>query len=127
VDRWAVAPAAKEVAAYFERAPLPVRVTAKELDALVHAVLPNVVAGIKWSVPFYALKGPVCYISVARTHVTFGLLQGVDVSDASGRLIGTGKSPIRKAIFSAGEPVPRATVRAWLRDARRLDASWGTP
>lgn len=122
---WDLRADAAAVRAYYARLDLPVRVVARQLDALARAELPGARAGIKWAVPFYYLRGPVCYVSAAKRHVTFGLLRGVDVEDASGRLVGTGKSPIRKATFAAGADVPERTVRAWLRQARRLDAKWG--
>lgn len=115
------------MARYYARLPLPTRLVAAELDHLARAALPGAAVGIKWRVPFYALREPVCYVSAASRHVTFGLLRGIDVPDASGLLTGTGRSPIRKAVFPAGEDVPRATVRGWLRHARRLDATSGGP
>ena len=123
---WDIPVAEDEVARYYARLPGPVRDVALGLDALARASLPDVRVGVKWSVPFYSLRGPVCYVSAAKKHVTFGLVQGIDVPDASGRLVGTGKSPIRKAVLPAGEPVPKALVRGWLREAKRLDATWGT-
>ena len=125
VADWDIPVAEDEVARYYARLPGPVRDVALDLDALARAALPRVRVGIKWSVPFYSLRGPVCYVSAAKKHVTFGLVQGIDVRDASGCLVGTGKSPIRKAVFPVGEPVPKALVRGWLRDAKRLDATWG--
>ena len=122
---WDIPEDEKAVQAYYDRLALPVRLVARELDALVRAAVPDARLGMKWSVPFYSRKGPICYVSAAKKHVTFGLLKGVDVADASGRLVGTGKSPIRKAVFPAGEPVPKTLVRGWLREAKRLDARWG--
>lgn len=122
---WDIAPDEEKVERYFDRLALPVRLVARELDTLARKALPGCAVGIKWGVPFYALRGPVCYISCAKEHVTFGLLMGVDVEDPSGILEGTGKSPIRKAVFRAGEPLPTAVVRAWLKKARKLDATWG--
>ncbi|HUR69478.1 MAG TPA: DUF1801 domain-containing protein [Candidatus Thermoplasmatota archaeon] len=122
---WAIAPDEVAVERYLAKMPLPTRVVAIELDALARAAIPRMTIGIKWSVPFYAKKGPICYLSAAKEHVTFGLVQGAGIPDASGLLVGTGKSPIRKAIFPAGEPVPRAIVRAWLRHAAKLDKTWG--
>ena len=106
---------------YFDKLSLPVRIVARDLDALARKGLPGCRVAIQYGVPFYSLRGPVCYISAAKEHVTFGPLRGVDVEDGSGRLRGTGKSPIRKAVFPAGEPAPKAVVRGWLQAARRLD------
>lgn len=106
---------------YLARLPLPVRVVARSLDALAREELGGPRVGIKYGVPFYALREPVCYVSAAKRHVTFGLLRGVEVEDASGLLTGTGKSPIRKAVFPAGADVQERVVRGWLRQARRLD------
>lgn len=125
MPRWEVEPDDEAVERYLGRLALPVRVVARELDALARSELRGGLVGIKWGVPFYALRGPVCYVSAAKAHVTFGLLQGVHVEDASGLLVGTTKSPIRKAVFEAGEKVPKGAVRGWLRQARRLDATWG--
>lgn len=122
---WDVVADDAAVAAYLARLPGPVREVAAELDGLVRAVLPDARAGIKWSVPFYARKGPVCYVSAAKRHVTFGFLQGEKLEDASGLLVPTPRSPIRKAVFAVGAKVPRRHVRAWLAQARRLDESWG--
>ena len=116
------APPEGEVAAYYARLPGPLRDLALDLDALARAALPGVEARIRYGVPFYVARAPVCYVSVARAHVTFGLLRGADVPDASGLLTGTGKSDIRKATFRPGEPLPRSVVAGWLREARRLDA-----
>lgn len=122
---WSIPADEEAVSRYYARLPGPVRDVATELDGLARSALPDARVGIKWAVPFYSRKGPVCYVSAARKHVTFGLVQGADVPDDSGRLVGTGKSPIRKAVFIVGEPVPRTVVRGWLRHAKRLDATWG--
>jgi hypothetical protein len=112
---------AAAVEAYYDRLPLPIRATARTLGALAREALPGARAIIRYGVPFYCLREPVCYVSAAKAHVTFGLTRGVEVPDRSGLLTGTGRSPIRKATFRVGDPVPEATVRAWLRHARRLD------
>ncbi len=124
---WRVSADAAAVKAYFAALPLPVRCVARQLDAWVREEIPEVTVGIKWRVPFYALTGPVCYVSGAKNHVTFGIVKGDHVEDASGLLTGTGKSPIRKAIFKANTDVPEATVRTWLRAAREADETWDAP
>jgi len=98
----------------------PVGDLARRLRKIVHDAVPDAEEGMKWGVPFFVRKGPLCYISPARRHVTFGLARGVEIDDTSGRLCGTGKSPIRKAEIRPGD-LPEADVRGWLAQAVALD------
>lgn len=122
---WNIRPASAEAKAYVAALPLPVRAVARTLDGAVRDTIPGVRVGMKWAVPFYYSKGAICYVSAAQRHVTFGLVNGDKISDASGFLTGTGKSPIRKATFRVGDEVPEKVVTAWLRQAKKLDAYWG--
>jgi len=109
-----------EVDAYLARLPLPARVLADELRALVHRHAPGAREAIRYGVPFFLLGDePLCYVSAARTHVTFGFAQGDRIADASGRLVGTGRSPIRKATLALDEPVPPEAA-AWVAQAAAL-------
>lgn len=125
IASWRIEPDEKAVERYFEKLALPIRIIAKELDAIARKELRGCTIGMKWSVPHYGLRGPVCYISAAKKHVNFGLHQGINVPDPSGLLEGTKKSPIRKVIFPAGAEVPKAVVRGWLREAKKVDMDWG--
>jgi hypothetical protein len=122
---WRIPPDEDKVARYYASKPAPVREVALELDAIVRKEIPGVKAGIKWAVPFYVRKWPVCYVSVGKRHVTFGLLHGERIPDASGLLAGTGKSTIRSAKFRPSDPIPKAAVRGWLKASRKFDDSWG--
>lgn len=84
MESWKVAPDEERVEGYFARLALPVRLVARELDALAREGLPGCAVGIKWGVPFYTLRRPVCYVSCAKKRVTFGLLMGADIEDPSG-------------------------------------------
>ncbi|MGB0652978.1 MAG: DUF1801 domain-containing protein [Thermoplasmatota archaeon] len=81
---------------------------------------PDVVEGIAWGVPFYFRKGPLCYTSAAKTHVTVGMARGMEIDDVSGLLQGTGKSPIRKATVKLRDGLPDAFAD-WLEQALALD------
>lgn len=81
---------------------------------------PDVVEGIAWGVPFWFRKGPLCYTSAAKNHVTVGIARGIEVQDASGLLTGTGKSPIRKAVVKLKDGLPEA-FHDWLAQAIALD------
>ena len=123
---WNIAPDEKKVERYYAKVALPIRILAKEIDAIARKELPGCTIGMKYGVPFYSLRGPVCYVSCSKKHVNFGILMGAYVEDASGRLEGTKKTEIRKAIFEPDEPLPKAIVRGWLKQARKLDKTWGT-
>lgn len=102
----------------------PVGDLARRLRATVREEVPRVLEGIKWRVPFFFLEGPLCYISPARAHVTFGIARGTEVRDPWGLLSGTGRSPITRAVLRPDRPYPEPALRDWLRQAVALD---GTP
>ena len=81
---------------------------------------PDVVEGIAWGVPFYFRKGPLCYTSAAKGHVTVGMARGIEIDDPSGKLSGTGKSPIAKATVKFKDGLP-AEFADWLQQAIDLD------
>lgn len=113
---------AADVDAYLARQPLPARVLCGELRDLVHATAKGAREEVRYGVPFFLLgDAPLCYLSVARTHVTFGFAMGAAIDDASGRLVGTGKSPIRKVALALDEPVPNE-ARGWVAQAARIAA-----
>lgn len=110
-----------DVRAYFERLPLEARVMARRLDELVHEAAPDALEAVYWGVPFYFGKEDgIAYLSAAKTHVTLGFPNGDRMDDPSGTLVGTGKSPIRKATLKLSKPLDEALVRAWLAQAVAL-------
>ena len=86
-----------DVAAYIADLDGPQRAVCQRVRELVRQD-PDVVEGIAWGVPFWFRKGPLCYTSAAKAHVTVGMASGAEIDDPNGRLTGTGKSPIRKAV-----------------------------
>ncbi len=81
---------------------------------------PDIVEGIAWGVPCYFRNGPFCYTSAAKTHVTLGWFRGIEINDPTGRLTGTGKSPVAKTTIKVGEGLPDG-IDAWFEQALRLD------
>lgn len=109
-----------DVAAYIEDIDEPQRSVVEQVRAIVKED-PDVIEGIAWGVPFWFRKGPLCYTSAAKTHVTVGIARGLEIEDASGLLTGTGKSPIRKTIVKRKDTFPEAAFRDWIAQAIRLD------
>ncbi len=88
---------------------------------LVQSMDPDVVECIAWGIPFWFRRGPLCYASAAKTHVTLGIARGVEINDTTGLLRGTGKSPLRKTILTLHQSFPEAAARDWLTQALQLD------
>lgn len=110
------------VDAYLARLNPPQRRLAFLVRALVHEEAPGATEAISWGVPFFFLEDGICYVSAARTHVTLGFPNGIRVKDASGLLVGTGRSPIRKATLPLDAEPPVEVLRDWVRQAVALAA-----
>jgi hypothetical protein len=121
MDReWIVADR-EAVSRFYDRLTGPIQELCRRLDRIVYQEVPTAQVGVKWAVPFYfTLVGPLCYVSPARHHVTFGVARGMEVEDPTGMLTGTGRSPIRKAILKANVVFPEDAIRGWLRAANSL-------
>ena len=92
------------------------------LRELVREAVPEAKEAIYWGVPFFFIGGPICYLSAARKHVTFGLTRGDEIAGDSGLLEGTGATSIRKATIKLHSPVPEAAIRDWLVQSVMFDA-----
>ncbi len=99
----------------------PRRVVVADLRARIHAVAPDVRESIYWGVPFFFRKGPFCYLSPAKKHVTFGFMRGSHIADPSGRLTSTGKTTVAKAVLKYDADPDAHAIDGWLREAVRLD------
>jgi uncharacterized protein YdeI (YjbR/CyaY-like superfamily) len=65
------------------------------LRQLIHDTVPHIQETMKWSMPFFDYKGPVCHIAGFKQHCTFGFWKGsllpdpynlLERSDAMGHL-----------------------------------------
>lgn len=110
-----------DVLAYIERLEPAQRRHLVAMRSIAQALGDDVVECIAWDIPFWFRRGPLCYASAAKTHVTLGIAHGVEVRDRYGLLTGTGKSPVRKAVVGLDEPFPTAAVVDWLAQAVELD------
>jgi uncharacterized protein YdeI (YjbR/CyaY-like superfamily) len=51
------------------------------LRQLVHTAYPDIVEGIKWSMPFFDFKGPVCQMAAFKQHAAFGFWRATMLTD----------------------------------------------
>ena len=89
-----------------------------QLRAIIEADIPDAASSIKWGMPFYMLGGkPVCALAAFKAHVNL-ILAGPDgtFADPQGLLTGDGKTG-RHLKLHAGDEIPAAAVRGWLRAA----------
>ena len=64
------------VDAYIENAQLFARPILKHLRKLVHTGCPDVEETIKWRMPFFDHKGPICFMASFKAHAGFGFWKG---------------------------------------------------
>lgn len=62
--------------AYIKRALPFARPILKHLRAVVHAGCPQCEESIKWQMPFFDYKGPICFMSAFKAHAAFGFWKG---------------------------------------------------
>jgi hypothetical protein len=103
---------------FFGKQPPELRVILEDLRALVEQAAPDATAAIKWGMPFWTVGGEMmCAIAGHKAHVNL-ILAGPPgtFADPEGRLEGAGKTG-RHLKLRAGDELPRAAVRRWLRTA----------
>ena len=58
----------------------------KKLRKLIHKAIPEVNETIKWGMPFFEYKGPVCNFAAFKQHATFGFWKYRLMDDPAGKL-----------------------------------------
>ena len=74
----------KRIDAYIARAPEFARPILIHLRAVVHAACPGVQETLKWSMPAFDYKGPLCSMAAFKQHATFGFWKGRLIVQATG-------------------------------------------
>jgi len=64
------------VDAYIKRAQPFAQPVLKHLRKIVHAGCPDCQETIKWRMPFFDHKGPICFMSAFKQHAAFGFWKG---------------------------------------------------
>jgi len=108
------------VDSYIRNLNSPLREIASELRALVKSSAPGIEENIKWGKPWYSKDGYICYISAAKSHITFGFAKGVRLNDPRGLLEGTGKGMRHVKVPSLSD-INKTVFRGWVREAVGLN------
>ena len=106
------------VDAYIDKAQPFARPILKQLRKAVHAACPEVVETIKWSVPAFDYKGPMCGMAAFKAYCTFGfwkhsLLEGLP--DPENPMSGLGR------LTSVDDLPPEKTIVGLVKQAARLN------
>ncbi len=89
----------------------------QELRELVHEAEPEIEETIKRTVqPYFVLRGNVCALLAARSHVNLFLYDGAIVPDPEGLITGGhGNETARTIAYREGEAIRREPLLAMLR------------
>ncbi|MGZ6270849.1 MAG: DUF1801 domain-containing protein [Candidatus Limnocylindrales bacterium] len=97
-----------------------------ELRRIMRAAAPEATEALKWAQPVYERNGPFAWIKGHRDHVNIGFWRGIELADPEGLLDGEGER-MRHLGLRDGDPVPEATLIAWIREAVELNERLGDP
>lgn len=105
------------VDAYIENSAPFARPILTRLREIVHTACPEVAETMKWSMPYFDYRGPLCGMSAFKRHCAFGFWKGSLIVD----------NPSREAMGQLGRITrvadlpPKRTLLAWVRKAMALN------
>jgi hypothetical protein len=111
----------RRVDAYIAKSGDFARPVLRYLRAVVHGASPKVAETIKWGMPFFIHRGPVCHMAAFKGHCAFGFWKGKRVLRAAPRT-GAAMGQLGRILSRADLP-PRRTLEALVRKALRLNAA----
>ncbi len=76
----------KRIDTYIEKAQPFAQPILKKLRVLIHKGCPEVVETIKWGMPFFEYKGPLCNIAAFKQHCVLGFWKGTLLKDLNNHL-----------------------------------------
>jgi hypothetical protein len=106
---------------YLKDVPAGSQSLVRELDALVRAADPRLVASLKWGNLTYHRTKNVCAIVTHSRHVNLQLWAGGAIADPTGLLEGSGRQ-MRHVMLTPGVPFNRKAVTALVKAASKRDA-----
>ena len=107
------------VDAYIAKAAGFARPILEEIRARVHAACPDVEETMKWSVPAFEYKGPLCGMAAFKKHCVFGFWKSPLVLGESGP--GDNPMGVRDKLTSLEDLPPKSEFRANVKKAMDLN------
>ncbi|HEX5864081.1 MAG TPA: YdeI/OmpD-associated family protein, partial [Casimicrobiaceae bacterium] len=109
------------VDAYIERSASFAKPVLKHLRRLVHAACPEVVETIKWGVPSFEHKGPLCGMAAFKKHCAFGFRHALMRAETGGKPAEAMGQFGR--VTTLGDLPRDSTLTVLIRKAAKLNAS----
>ncbi len=94
----------------------------QHLRNLVHKACPDVEETIKWGMPFFDYKGPLCNMAAFKEHCAFGFWKSKIMKDAK-EMMGQNESAMGHMgkITGLKDLPPDGKLMAWVREAMKLN------
>jgi hypothetical protein len=96
------------------------------LVELARAAAPGAKESIKWAQPVFEDNGPFLYIKAFKNHVNFGFWRGVDLTDETGILEGSGEK-MRHVRVTSLDDIQEDVFADLVRKAVAMNRSKGDP
>jgi len=91
------------------------------LRQLIHDTVPEIQETMKWSMPFFDLKGPVCQMAAFKQHCTFGLWKGALLPDPDNLLEKSNSMGHFRRITSLADLPADEILMQYIREAVELN------
>jgi hypothetical protein len=102
---------------YFDRQIEPQKGLLLSLRALVRDSVHDARESIKWGMPFYMIRKPVCALAAFKSHVSINFLAPIEIlQDPDNKLEGSGKG-MRHFKVRAPEDIDEELIKGWLSRA----------
>ncbi len=100
------------------------RPIAEKLRTIITENAPHLEEAIRWNSPSYKGKLLVCGFAAFQKHVALTFWRGAELDDPMGFFShGQGQTPMRTVKYTAMEQLNEKMVKAWLKQAVKLDES----
>jgi uncharacterized protein YdeI (YjbR/CyaY-like superfamily) len=112
----------KRVDAYIEKSAPFAKPILQKLRELVHAACPDITETIKWGMPFFDYKGPVCQMAGFKGHCTFGFWKAALMKDAGELTLAQNASMGHLGRIESLKDIPAAAkMKSLIKEAVQLN------
>lgn len=110
----------RRIDAYIAKSAPFARPILERLRAVVHAACPDVEETLKWGMPAFDYRGPLCSMAAFKQHATFGFWKGALIVDPETRKPDEAMGDLGRITTLADLPSKRV-LTAWIRRAMKLN------